>query len=88
VDLGGVGNLLSARLPLFARLDLRATARPGGRGSRWELYLDVINVLDRENVGFVDPRLEFDPAAERPRVVEEGSASIPFLPSFGVRFRF
>jgi hypothetical protein len=88
VDLGGVGNLLSARLPLFARLDLRATARPGGRGSRWELYLDVINVLDRENVGFVDPRLEFDPGAERPRVVEEGSASIPFLPSFGVRFRF
>jgi hypothetical protein len=88
VDVGGVDRLLSGRLPLFARVDLRATARPGGRAGRWELYLDVINVLDRENVGFYDPRLEYDPAADRPRLVEEGTASIPFLPSFGVRFRF
>jgi len=88
IDLGGVGNLLTARLPTFARLDFRATAYPGGRQGRWELYLDVINVLDRENVGFVGPKLEYDPAAERPRLVETGTASIPFLPSFGVRFRF
>ena len=88
IDLGGVGDMLSARLPAFARLDLRATARPGGRRGRWELYLDVINALDRENVGYVEPYLEHEPTADRPRLLEKGTASIPFLPSFGVRFRF
>lgn len=46
------------------------------------------NVLDRENVGYVEPYLEYDPTADRPRLLEKETASIPFLPSFGVRFRF
>ena len=31
IDLGGVGNLNGARLPDFARADVRATWRPKGR---------------------------------------------------------
>jgi hypothetical protein len=88
IDLGGVSNFGTARLPAFARVDLRATWRPRGAAGRWQLYLDVINVLNRENAGQLDPQLAYDPGADRPQVVYERAAGIPFLPSFGVRFRF
>jgi hypothetical protein len=88
IDLGGVSNFGSARLPAFARVDLRATWKPRGARGRWQVYLDVINVLNRENAGVLDPRLAYDPASNRPRVVYERAAGIPFLPSLGVRFRF
>lgn len=87
-DLGGVANLSSGRLPAFARVDLRATWKPRGPRGRWQLYLDVINLLNRDNAGMIEANLEHDPASDRPRLVEERSAGIPFLPSVGVRFRF
>jgi TonB dependent receptor len=87
-DLGGTDNLSSARLPAFARVDLRATWKPRGARGRWQLYLDVINLLNRDNAGIVEASLEHDPGADRPRLVEERGAGIPFLPSVGVRFRF
>jgi hypothetical protein len=82
-DLGGVANLNTARLPLFARLDARLTFSKG----RWQVYLDVINVLNRENAGSIDEQLEYDPTSDRPRMVQARRGSIPFLPSFGLRFR-
>jgi len=88
VDFGGVANLNGARLPVFARVDLRATWRPRGAAGRWELYAEVINVLDRRNAGAYDPRLTYDPASDRPRIVEERDQAIPRLPTLGVRFRF
>jgi len=88
VDFGGVSNLNTGRLPIFARVDVRATWRPGGAGSRWELYAEVINVLDRENAGAFDPQLEFDPSADRPRIVEKRDQAIPRLPTIGLRWRF
>ena len=69
VDFGGVANLNTARLPLFARVDVRATWRPRGSAGRWELYAEVINLLNRKNAGALDcatrirPRLR--PAAHR-----------------------
>ncbi len=88
IDLGGVANLSRARLPAFARVDLRATWKPRGPRGRWQLYLDVINLLNRENAGMIESSLDYDPASDRPRLVEEPGAGIPFLPSVGVRFRF
>ena len=88
VNLGGVGNLNGARLPVFARVDMRATWRPRGAAGRWELYAEVINVLDRQNAGAYDPRLEYDPTADRPRIVEVRDQAIPRLPTLGIRFRF
>ncbi len=88
VNFGGVENLNTARLPLFARVDLRATWRPRGARGRWELYAEVINLLDRENAGALDSQLEYDPAADRPRIVEKRDQSIPRFPTIGVRFRF
>jgi hypothetical protein len=88
VNLGGVDNLYRSRLPVFARVDLRATWRPRGAAGRWELYAEVINLLNRKNAGAYEARLEFDPASDRPQIVEERDQSIPRLPTVGVRFRF
>ena len=88
LDRGDVSNLNSARLPVFARLDLRATFSPRGRQGRWLFYLDIINVLNRKNPGIVNTTLEHDPASNSPKAVDSYGGSIPFLPSFGVRFRF
>jgi TonB dependent receptor-like, beta-barrel/Carboxypeptidase regulatory-like domain/TonB-dependent Receptor Plug Domain len=87
-DVGGVPNLESARLPGFARLDLRFTFRPKGTAGRWSLYLDILNATNRHNAGIIESQLAYDPASDRPRIVEKRSASIPFLPSLGVHFRF
>lgn len=88
IDLGGVDNLNRGRLPYYARLDLRLTFRPGGDRGRFTLYLEGINVLNRDNASDLEARLVFDPTSDRPKVVEEPSLSLPFLPSFGVRYRF
>lgn len=87
-DLGTVADLRNARLPVFARVDLRVTWRPRGTAGRWEMYAEVLNVLNRENASGLDPRLEYDPTSDRPRVVEKPIGSIPLLPTIGVRFRF
>ena len=88
VNLGGVDNLSRARLPVFARVDLRATWRPRGATGRWEFYAEVIDLLNRKNAGAFEARLEYDPASDRPRIVEERDQSIPRLPTVGLRFRF
>jgi len=88
VNFGGVDNLNQARLPVFARVDLRATWRPRGAAGRWEFYAEVINLLNRKNAGAFEPRLEFDATSDRPRIVEERDQSIPRLPTVGIRFRF
>lgn len=88
VNFGGVSNLNTGRLPLFARVDVRATWRPRGARGRWELYAEVINVLDRQNAGAFDPQLEYDPSSDRPRIVEKRDQAIPRLPTIGLRFRF
>jgi len=87
-DLGGVSSINTARLPTFARLDLRATFQPRGPSGRWMFYIDLINVLDRENAGALEPTLVYDPDSDQPQLVEVRDRSIPFLPSFGIRFRF
>jgi hypothetical protein len=81
---GGVDNYLSARLPYYARLDVRATFTPDwGRGRVW-FYVDVINALGRTNPGAMNTSLEYEPGADRPRLVTTPSGSMPFLPSFGM----
>ncbi len=88
VDFGHTANINEARLPVFARVDLRATWRPRGAAGRWELYAEVINLLNRRNAGALEARLEYDPNADQPRIVEEADQSIPLLPTVGIRFRF
>jgi hypothetical protein len=88
VDYGSVGNFNGSRLPLFARVDARLTWRPRGAAGRWELYGEVINVLNRQNAGAFEAQLQHDPTSDRPRIVEKRDQSVPRLPTLGIRFRF
>jgi hypothetical protein len=88
VDYGGVGNLNSGRLPLFARVDLRITWRPRGAQSGWEVFGEIINLLNRQNAGALEAVLEYDPASDRPQIIEQRDQGIPRLPTIGLRFRF
>jgi len=85
---GGVENLNTASLPLFARVDVRATFKPSWFSSRWQFYVEVINVLNRENAGSLNPVLSYDPGSDRPAVSYERQGSFPLLPSLGIRCRF
>jgi hypothetical protein len=87
-DYGSVSNLLKDRYPWFARLDLRVNFQPHGERSRWLFYLEFINATNRKNVGRYEAKLVPVAGADRPVIQETPAASIPFLPTFGVRFRF
>ena len=87
IDLGGVEHLNTSRLPTFARLDVRATyqRRPA---SRWQIYLEVINALNRDNAGQLTPELRYDPSSDRPSIALSPDAGLPRLPTFGIRVKF
>lgn len=84
VDYGGVENLNSGRLPYYGRVDVRATYQRG----RWSMYVEVINLLDRDNPLTLEPRLAHDPTSTRPSLSEVPSEGFPRLPTFGVRVAF
>jgi hypothetical protein len=86
--LGGVSNLNTARMPMYARVDARLSFKPKGPQGRLKLYLDIINLLGRQNAGMLEPNLEYDPTSDRPQLVEKRTGSIPFLPSVGLHFDF
>jgi hypothetical protein len=88
VDYGDVSNLNSGRLPYYGRIDARLTFRPGGAASRWEVFVEVLNALNRDNAGELEPSLVYNPDGPLPTLVETPSQSLPLVPSFGVRFRF
>ena len=88
VDYGGVENLNSGRLPHYARVDLRATYQPGGATGRWSFYIEVINLLGRDNPVELEPRLAHDPGSDTPRLSEVASQGFPRIPTFGLRLRF
>lgn len=87
-DLGGAANLNNARLPDFARTDLRMTWKPRGATGRWEFYVEVLNALGRDNVGSITPSLAYNPGSDRPRIVEGSDSGIPRLPTLGIRWKF
>ena len=88
VDFGDASNLSRGRLPVYARLDFRATFKPRSPSGRWQLYLEVLNATNRANVSRLDPELQYDPASDRPRIAYSTDSGLPLLPSFGFRYRF
>ncbi len=88
VDYGGVENLNSGRLPHYARVDVRGTYQRGGADGGWSFYIEVINLLGRDNAVVLEPRLHHEPGAELPRLSEAPSLGFPRIPTFGLRFRF
>jgi hypothetical protein len=87
-DFGTVANLNSGRMPPYARVDLRATFRPGGFAGRWSFYVEAINLFNRDNAVRLETWLVHDPGSEFPRIIQVPEEGFPLLPSAGVRFRF
>src|SRR5690606_9476200 len=87
-DYGDSSNFNTARLPVFARVDLRVTFRPRWANDRWQLYVEVINLLNRDNASDISTELAYDPDSDRPRLTETRSGRLPLLPSVGLRYRF
>ena len=87
LDRGGVETLNNARLPAYARLDLRVTYT-SPRASHWQLYFEAINALNRNNAGVLRASLEYDAASDRPSIRVDREQALPFLPTFGLRLRF
>lgn len=88
VDYGGVDNLNKARLPHYARIDLRATYQRGGPEGPWSFYVEVINLLNRDNAVALQPQLTHNPGAGQPRLSELPAQGFPRIPTFGLRVRF
>jgi hypothetical protein len=88
VDFGGVSNLARGHLPVYARLDLRFTFKPKNPAGRWQVYLELLNALNRKNVSTLEPALQYDPSSDRPRIDYASDSGLPLLPSFGFRYRF
>ena len=84
---GGLDPLHQGRLDHYARVDLRIANQPGGPSSRWSWYVEVINLLNRDNPLDVDDQLIYRPDAA-PTIRTEPMGGFPIIPSFGVRVRF
>jgi hypothetical protein len=81
--------LLSARrntlrLPVYSRVDLRANRTYNWSRSRMTLFAEVLNVLNRDNVRFVPPRVNSTTGRVSP-IYEQ---IVPIFPSIGVLFEF
>ena len=74
----------TARLPLYARFDLRANRAFAWSHHRVTGFVEVINVLNRENVRFVPPSVN----THLNIVSTPFEATLPIVPSAGVLIEF
>jgi hypothetical protein len=73
------GPLLSQRLPTFAQLDLRIDRIWRRSGGSWDLYLDLQNATDRDNVEGVTYSLDY--------THRYYTTGLPVFPSIGIAYR-
>jgi hypothetical protein len=83
---GGVAELNSERMPMFARVDLRLGYRPRGVNGRWQIYLEVLNALNRKNAWFMDADIVGGGTGGL-HLQEEPIGGLPRIPTFGIRVR-
>jgi uncharacterized protein (DUF2062 family) len=72
------------RLPIYARLDVRANRTFNWSRKRLTLFAEVINLLNRDNLRFDPPSIN---AATR-RATGLFETMLPILPSAGVLIEF
>ena len=81
-----LGPLYGERLPIYRRLDVRASRRFHLRRGELRLFVDVQNLTDARNVrGF---EISFETADGEVRVVKDEELWSPVVPSVGVRWAF
>ncbi len=86
--IAGLGPRNAERYPDYVRLDLRASRTFQLRKSSIKLFLEVINLFDRENLGRINGlsfRIQPDGSLQ---VEEDREYVMPILPTLGVRWSF
>jgi hypothetical protein len=84
IDRGGVENINSARLPMYQRLDVRATFYPRWWDLEWGLYLDIINLYNHTNI--LSRSYSVDRATIQLKTRDVGM--LPILPTIGLSVKF
>ncbi|MEO5929960.1 MAG: TonB-dependent receptor [Candidatus Kapaibacterium sp.] len=84
IDRGGVADINSARLPIYHRLDVRATFYRNWWNLDWALYLDVINIYNHRNILSRSYSVDKETASLKMREV----TMLPILPTLGVSVKF
>jgi hypothetical protein len=84
---GVVGPRNEANLGTYARVDLRVNREVMLRNSKLSLYLEVTNLLDRDNQCCVED-FEMHMRGGQPWVELERGYYMPLLPSFGLQWEF
>jgi hypothetical protein len=72
------------RLPFYGRLDLRANRTFDWSRKRLTVFVEVINVLNRENVRFNPPRV----STTTRQVTRLFDSLVPVVPSAGILLEF
>jgi hypothetical protein len=81
-DFGEPSALNSKRMPDYHRLDVRLTYMRKWGEVNWQLYLDVMNLYNRQNV------LGFTQSARGTEVVVTEQLALPLIPSVGFNIAF
>jgi hypothetical protein len=81
------GELNAERVGDYARLDLRASRSVPLRRGRFSYYLEVTNLLNRENPCCLEA-YHLNTDGTRTWLYQEQSNWLPMLPSFGFQFEF
>lgn len=84
----GFGALNAERLPAYHRLDVRATRRFRMGRSALEIYLDVFNLYDQDNLRGYAYSLNGNPAGYYTTERSNGEEMMPILPTVGFRWVF
>ncbi|MFQ5676318.1 MAG: TonB-dependent receptor plug domain-containing protein, partial [bacterium] len=96
-DFGGPRNINSDRYPDYHRLDARLTYATGVLGTKWQFYLDFVNLYDRKNVLFYRNIIKIEGISEnlppslqfaKPVLFREPVFMYPFIPSLGFSVAF
>jgi hypothetical protein len=83
---GGVSELNTARMPMFARVDLRLGYRPRRVDGRWQLYIEGLNLLNRKNAWFMDAE-RVGTGTGQSDLKDVPIGGLPRVVTFGVRVR-
>jgi outer membrane cobalamin receptor len=83
-----LGPRNAARYPSYLRFDLRASKTFVYRRSELRLFLEVINLTNRENICCVDDYELIEPENGSPLVILEERTWAPIVPSLGLHWQF
>lgn len=81
-DFGDGASINSARMPDYHRLDARLTYMRKWGDVNWQLYIDVMNVYNRQNV------LGITQSARGTQVVLTEQLALPLIPTVGFNIAF